>query len=113
MVSKRLPERIRQTLVVPSELNQPWSLDFVQDNLSDGRSVRLLNIMDDFNRESLCIEIDTSLPTGRVIRALQKIIEQRGLPKNIRSDNGPEFISKIMAAWCKQLGINWIFIQPG
>lgn len=61
-------KRIRQPLVVPSEFNHTWSLDFVQDNLSDGRSVRLLNIMDDFNRESLCIEIDTSQGISQCIR---------------------------------------------
>lgn len=67
-----------------------WSIDFMTDRLEDGRTFRLLNIMDDFNRESLMIEVDTSLPSLRVIRALEKIISKRGKPADIRTDNGPE-----------------------
>lgn len=90
---KRLPERVKQQLSVPDKPNQVWSVDFMSDTLVDGRRFRLFNVMDDFNRESLAIEVDTSLPSLRVIRVLEKLIKKRGKPANIRCDNGPEFIS--------------------
>jgi len=71
---KRLPERIKQALMVPTAPNQVWSIDFMQDRLTDSRKFRLLNIIDDFNRESLAVEVDTSLPTLRVIRVLERLV---------------------------------------
>lgn len=85
----------------------------MSDALWDGRRIRLLNIIDDYNREVLMIETDTSLPTLRVIRCLAQIGERRGLPKMIRVDNGPEFISAKLDMWCKENKIQLIFIQPG
>ena len=73
----------------------------------------MLNILDDFHRESLAIEADTSLPSLRVLRTLEKLIEQRGKPKIIRSDNGPEFISHTLQNWCEKEEITLQFIQPG
>lgn len=112
---KRLPERIKQPLTLPVAPNQVWSIDFMSDTLVDGRRFRLFNVMDDFNRESLAIEVDTSLPSLRVIRVLEKLIAQRGKPANIRCDNGPEFISHKLEEWCsderRQITIQ--FIQPG
>ena len=90
---KRLPESIKQPLTYATSPNQMWSIDFMSDSLQDGRKVRLLNIIEDFNRESLAIEVDTSLPTLRVIRVLERLVNERGKPCNIRMDNGPEFIS--------------------
>ena len=110
---KRLPERVKQPLAVPAAPNQCWSLDFMSDALSDGRKFRVLNIIDDYNRESLKIEVDTSLPALRVQRALNELIAVRGVPGNIRSDNGPEFISHLMEAWCEAQQVSWHFIQPG
>lgn len=110
---KRLPERVKQPLVIPDKPNQIWSIDFMSDSLTDGRKYRLLNILDDFNRESLCIEADTSLPSLRVIRTLEKLIAQRGKPNNIRVDNGPEFISHKLCEWCGYNKITLQFIQPG
>lgn len=110
---KRLPARMKQPLHVPSAPNQVWSIDFVSDRLVDGRRFRVLNIIDDFNRESLAIEIDTSLPARRVIRVLVKLIAQRGCPAYIRCDNGPEFISHLLEDWCKEKNITLLFIQPG
>ena len=75
--------------------------------------MRLLNILEDFNRESLAIEVDTSLPTVRVIRVLERLVEQRGAPANIRMDNGPEFISHKLEQWCSKRKITLQFIEPG
>lgn len=85
------------------------------DQLADGRKFCLLNVMDDFNRELLAIEIDTSLPSLRVIRVLERLIAQRGCPRAIRCDNGPEFISHKLEAWCSHESrqINLQFIQQG
>lgn len=101
--------------MVPTAPNQVWSIDFMSDSLVDGRKFRLLNIIDDFNRESLAVEVDTSLPSLRVIRALDRLISQRGKPANIRCDNGPEFISHKLEEWCndKTRQITLQFIQPG
>jgi putative transposase len=110
---KRLPERVKQTLSVPNAANQVWSIDFMSDTLVDGRRFRLFNVIDDFNRESLAIEVDTSMPSLRVIRVLNRVIEQRGKPSNIRSDNGPEFISHVLQEWCEKHQITLQYIQPG
>lgn len=110
---KRLPERIKQPLTYSTSPNQMWSLDFMSDSLQDGRKVRLFNVIEDFNRESLAIEADTSLPTLRVIRVLDRLINERGKPANIRMDNGPEFISHKLEEWCNKRHITLQFIQPG
>lgn len=110
---KRLPERVKQTLTYATSPNQMWSIDFMSDSLQDGRKVRLLNVMEDFNREFLAIEADTSLPTRRVIRVLERLIAERGMPHNIRMDNGPEFISHRLEEWCTERRITLQFIQPG
>ena len=110
---KRLPERVKLPLVLPTAPNQCWSLDFMSDALSDGRKFRVLNIIDDYNRESLKIEVDTSLPALRVQRALDQVIAVRGKPANIRSDNGPEFISRVMEQWGERNKVSWHYIQPG
>ena len=110
---RRLPDRIKLPLVVPTSANQCWSLDFMSDALTDGRKFRVLNVIDDYNRESLQIEVDTSLPARRVQRVLDRIVAYRGLPGNIRSDNGPEFISHLMEQWCEANKVTWHYIQPG
>jgi putative transposase len=110
---RRLPARIKEPLMQPNAINETWSVDFMSDTLWDGRRYRLLNIVDDFNREVLHIEADTSLPTTRLIRTLEYLKEFRGLPKVMRVDNGPEFISCKLDLWCKQHQIQLLFIQPG
>jgi putative transposase len=110
---RRVPQRIKEPLLVPETINQSWSMDFMCDSLVDGRRFRLLNIIDDYNRESLAIEVDTSLPALRVIRALQRLIEMRNKPQTIRVDNGPEFISDKLQQWCDDQQIRLQFIQPG
>lgn len=110
---KRLPARVKQALFKPESLNEVWSIDFMSDTLWDGRRFRLLNVMDDYNREILAIEIDLSLPTSRLVRTLEYLKEFRGIPKTIRVDNGPEFICHKLDLWCREHNITLTFIQPG
>ena len=110
---RRLMREKPEALAVPLDLNQVWSMDFMHDQLYDGRSFRLFNVIDDFNRESLGIEVDFSLPSERVIRALKQIIEWRGKPAVIRCDNGPENISGEIQNWASRTGIRLEYIQPG
>ena len=110
---KRLPARVKQELFQPVKINHVWSIDFMSDSLWNGQRFRLLNIMDDYNREILSVEADTSIPTLRVIRVLERLKESRGLPEIIRVDNGPEFISGKLDAYCRCNNIMLVFIQPG
>ena len=110
---KRLNREKPEPLAVPEEINQVWSMDFMYDQLSDGRSFRLFNVIDDYNREALGIEVDFSLPSERAIRALKQIIEWRGRPNIIRCDNGPENISGAIQNWASEAGIAFHYIQPG
>ena len=110
---KRLVRQKPEPLSVPEAINDCWSMDFMHDQLSDSRSYRLFNVIDDFNREGLAIEVDFSLPASRVIRALDQVIEWRGKPNRIRCDNGPEYISNLLGDWAKSNGIELAFIQPG
>jgi putative transposase len=110
---RRLPERVREPLEVPLHANHTWSADFMADALWSGRRFRTFNVNDDYNRESLRIEIDTSLPSQRVIRALDELVEVRGAPQRLRLDNGPEFISAALKQWAKDRGIELVHIQPG
>ena len=87
---KRLVRERPEPLVVPDAINEVWSMDFMHDQLSDGRSFRLFNVLDDFNREGLGIEVDLSLPSARVIRSLERIIEWRGKPRVIRCDKAEQ-----------------------
>ena len=110
---KRLKREKPEPLAVPEKPNQTWSMDFMHDQLADGRRYRLFNVIDDCNREGLGIEVDFSLPAERVIRALDQIIEWRGQPEIIRCDNGPEYISELLKSWSEELEIQLEFIQPG
>jgi putative transposase len=110
---RRLVREVPQPLAVPEAINQVWSMDFMHDNLGDGRQYRLFNVLDDFNREGLGIEVDLSLPSARVIRALDQIIEWRGRPKAIRCDNGPEYLSGALQEWSARKNIRIDYIQPG
>ena len=90
---KRIVREKPEPLIVPAAINQCWSMGFMNGQLSDGRSLRTFNVIDDFNRDALSMEIDLSLPAERVVRTLDQVIEWRGKPQAIRSDNGPEYIS--------------------
>jgi putative transposase len=110
---RRLPSRNPEPLAVPGMANQCWSMDFMSDSLFCGRRFRTFNVVDDFNREVLAIEIDLSLPALRVTRVLDRIAAWRGYPKKIRMDNGPEFISVTLASWAEDHGVALEFIKPG
>lgn len=110
---KRLIREKPDALVVPQSINECWSMDFMHDQLENGRSYRLFNVIDDFNREGLAIEVDFSLPAERVIRALDQVIEWRGKPLQIRCDNGPEYIRHLLTHWAERHKITLIYIQPG
>lgn len=110
---KRMVREKPEALTVPAALNQVWSMGFMHDQLSDGRTFRLFNVIDDFNREGLGIEVDFSLPSERVIRSLEQIMMWRGKLLAIRCDNGPEYVSAMLQTWAQRQGI-WIeYIQPG
>ena len=110
---KRLKREKPDELSVPDRPNRVWSMDFMSDRLDDTRAFRLLNVVDDFNREGLGIEVDFSLPAARVIRTLERIIAWRGCPGSIRVDNGPEYVSDSLRQWTAERGIALKHIQPG
>ena len=110
---KRLPSRYPEPLAVPEQMNQCWSMDFMSDALFCGRRFRTFNVVDDYNREALAIEVDLSLPAPRVIRVLERIVAWRGYPAKIRMDNGPEFVSAALAEWADEHAVQLEFIQPG
>ena len=111
---KRLPQRARKALAQPLSPNFCWSIDFMRDTLYSGRSFRTFNVVDDYNREALAIEVDTNLPAGRVLRVLDRLAEERCcFPERLRMDNGPEFVSSAMEMWADEHGVELDFIQPG
>ena len=110
---KRLPVGIGQVLLQPIRPAQCWSLDFMSDTLSWGKPYRLLNVIDDYAREALAMEIDFSLGAERVKRLLEQLCEEHGTPQFIRSDNGLEFRAELLQRWAQGKGIRWEFIQPG
>lgn len=110
---RRILKRPKQPLIEAKTLNDTWSMDFVSDALSNGRRVRVLNIIDDSTREVLAAHADYSICSQKVIEVLDHLKIERGLPKSIRTDNGPEFISKKLAKWCENKQIQQKFIQAG
>jgi len=110
---KRLVREKPEPLSVSDTINKSWSMDFMRDQLVNSRRYRLLNVIDDYNREALDIEVDFSLPTEPVIRTLNQIIEWRGKPQKIRMDNGPEYISHKLKEWADRLEIAMVYIKPG
>ncbi len=103
----------RLPLPCSDSINQIWSLDFVSDALACGRKIRLLGVMDQCSREGLSLVVDTSLPGLRVVRELDRLVQQRGCPKVIVSDNGTELTSRVVLQWAQQHGIEWHYITPG
>lgn len=110
---RRLKRDKPDTLSVPTAINEVWSIDFMHDSLSNGRAFRTFNVLDDYNREGLGIEVDLSLPAQRVTRTLDQIIQWRGKPNEIRCDNGSELVGTVMTQWAADNGIQIHYIQPG
>lgn len=110
---KRLTRDKPEPLVVTDRPNEMWSTDSMVDQRTDGSSIRTLNVLDDFNREGLCIKVDFSLHAERVVRSLNQIIEWRGQPQAIRVENGPEYFNGTLMVSAKERNIRLEYIQPG
>ena len=110
---KRLIREAPNQLEKPKTINATGSMDFRHDRLAHGRRFRAFNLIDDGNREGLCIEVDFSLPSERVKRTLDQVMEWRGKPRAIGCDNEPEYIRSQLLSWAEQQGIEFQYIQPG
>jgi putative transposase len=110
---KRVASGVRRPLPRAEHINQCWTMDFMRDSLASGRKFRTFNVLDCCSRESLAIEVDTSLPGLRVTRVLDRVIEERGRPGTIVIDNGPEFTGKALDVWAHEHGVALHFIRPG
>ena len=110
---KQVAAAPREKLAAPTQANERWSMDFMSDELEDGRSLRLLNVVDDRTRECPGIEVDRSLPADRVVELLERVGQAVGFPQTIVVDNGPEFASKALHAWAYRRGVKLHFIEPG
>lgn len=109
---KRLPTRVKTPLTQPSAPNEIWSMDFMSDSLQSGRRIRTLNIIDDYNREALVVEVANSIPSYSVVEQLKNLIRDRDKPLQIRVDNGPEFTSNTFINFCLQHKIEIKYTQP-
>ena len=110
---RRLPKRHRVPLYVPKGPDMVWSADFMSDALACGKRFRTFNVIDDFNREALHIEIDTSISSARLVRVFEQLRSEHGLPNTLRTDNGPEFIGDTFTTWAREHGVEIQYIQPG
>ncbi len=110
---RHVTARHRQERPAVTAADQCWSMDFVADNLFNGRRIRALTVVDNFSRECLAIEIDLNIPAQRVVRVLDRIVATRGYPVKMRMDNGPELISLTLAHWAEKHGVILEFIKPG
>jgi putative transposase len=110
---KRIGPFERKPLPQPTAINQSWSMDFVADGLADGRRIRCLAVVDDYSRECLALEVDTSITGPRVAAVLEQLADYRGLPASITVDHGPEFAGRVLDAWAYARGIRLSFIRPG
>lgn len=112
-LKRKRVQRAAQLAPTLTQINQEWSMDFVTDTLSTGRSFRALTVVDSWTRECVALEVGTCLTSQRVSRVLEWAMAQRGKPHAIRCDNGPEFTSRHFLAWCEQEKIQLLHIQPG
>jgi len=110
---RRLRAVVLPTKEQPFRPNQHWAMDFVSDALATGQKFRAFTLVDQYTRECPAIEVDTSLPSLRVIRVLERLAQERGLPEEITCDNGSEFVSRRLQAWCAQKGVLLRYIAPG
>ena len=112
-IRRRVPPRVRQTLVAPNCLNEIWALDVMHDALYSGRRFRTLKVLDEGHREGLAIEVGTSMPAPRVVRVLDQLVALYGCPQALRLDNGPELTAQVFVDWCDRHGLARLYIQPG
>jgi putative transposase len=105
--------RNRVPMPIPTRPAEQWSMDFLSDQLADGRRLRVFAVIDQYSRESLAIEAGTSFPGSAVVLVLERIAQERGYPKSIVSDNGPEFVGRALDAWAYEHKVSLDFIQPG
>ena len=110
---KRASQAARKALPAAEAVNDCWSMDFLSDSMTDGRSMRAFSCVDDFSRRGVALDVDVALPAERVTRILDRAIEVYGKPRQIRTDNGSEFRSKAFDAWAYEHGIEHHFIRPG
>lgn len=110
---KRLPTRYPEPLMVPQSLGKSWSMDFMSDTLHNKVRFRTFNVIDDFNREILGIDIGTGMPSARVTRYLDQLAAWHGYPEKVRVDNGPEFTSSEFTEWANQHDVKIDYIKPG
>lgn len=110
---RRLPARIKHPLEVPEGINQVWSMDFMSHSLYSGRRFRVLNVIDDYNREAIWMDVKMSMGASYVVDVLEFMVVSRGKPLQIRVDNGPEFISNTFVSFCNKHHIEIKYIQPG
>jgi putative transposase len=110
---KKMASLLRTEIPKPDYAHHIWSMDFMRDNLSDGRIIKVLSVVDEYTRKCFRIEVDTSINGVRVSRVLSEIAHMEGLPEIIIIDNGPEFISNALDAWAYQRGVKLTFIRPG
>ena len=117
LVPRRRRRRLRRTArdeqPALDRPNQSWAMDFMQDSLADGRTLRILTLIDRYTREALALEVDTSIPGLRVRRVLDRLAAERGCPEEIHVDNGPEFLGRSVNAWCEEQHVLLWHIQPG
>ncbi len=112
-VKRMLPKREPRPLEIKAEVNSQWALDFMHDTLYCGKRFRTLNVIHEGTRECLAIEVDSSLLAERVVWVLEQLKAERGLPRQIRLDNGPELISGTFATWCEDNDIDLAYIEKG
>ena len=110
---KKMAASVRIPLPAPTKANERWSMDFVMDVTAMGRRVRILAVVDDYTRECLVVEVDTSIGGMRVARVLDRLAEYRGRPKGITVDNGPEFAGRALDSWAYSNKVQLNFIRPG
>lgn len=108
-----MPKRQVKPLEKPTRINEVWSMDFLHDQYGDGRKLKLLPIEDLFSLECLWVEVDRSISGAHLTRVFDRVIEQRGKPACIQTDNGPEFISRVLIQWVRRNGIELRQIEPG
>lgn len=110
---RKRPPRQALALDAASAANEVWAYDFVHDNCANGQVLKCLTVIDEYSREALAIDVAGSIRSERVIELLSRLISERGLPKALRSDNGPEFIANKIRVWAASQGLFLAFIDPG